>query len=123
MQCLFDNSNVLRVSNTANATGVTVNFENVEWTYENAPASDWGWAGLVIYQPSSTDAGMSGDSSKIATWTFKFKNCRYNGVKVNAVNFGEHNQVIYAYNFNKTGLITDITDLGVTVEFESITHP
>lgn len=40
-----DNSNVLRVSNTANATGVTVNFENVEWTYENGLTfNDWRWA-------------------------------------------------------------------------------
>ena len=114
-----DNSNPLRLANYTNATGVTVLFEDVDWTYENSLSSeDWGWAGLIIYQPSSTDAGLTGDASYVSTWTFKFKNCRYNGVKVDSVNFGEHNQVIYAYNFNKTGLITDITELGVTVEFE-----
>ena len=41
-----DKSNLLRLANYTNATGVTVNFENVEWTYENAPASDWGGAGF-----------------------------------------------------------------------------
>ena len=55
-----DNSNVLRVSNYANATGVTVNFENIEWTYENGVSkNDWRWAGLVIYQPASADSGLS----------------------------------------------------------------
>lgn len=101
-----DNSNVLRVSNTANATSVTVNFENIEWTYENGLSfNNWGWAGLVIYQPYSTDAGYHADYSKMATWTFNFKNCKYNGVKVTANNFGEHNQVMYMYNINGDGQI------------------
>lgn len=95
-----DNSNILRLANTANATGVTINFENVDWTYENAPASEWKWAGLVIYQPYSTDAGYHADYSKMSTWTFNFKNCKYNGVKVTENNFGEHNQVVYMYNIN-----------------------
>ena len=112
-----DKSNLLRLANYTNATGVTVNFENVEWTYENAPASDWGWAGLVIYQPSSTDVALNGDTSKIATWTFNFKNCKYNGEVVDAVNYGEHNQVIYGYDINRTGSVSDISSI-VTVNFE-----
>ena len=100
-----DNSNILRVSNTANATGVTVNFENVEWTYENATANKWKWAGLIIYQPYSTDAGYHADYTNMATWTFNFKNCKYNGVKVTANNFGEHNQVMYMYNINGDGQV------------------
>lgn len=112
-----DKSNLLRLANYTNATGVTVNFENVEWTYENAPASDWGWAGLVIYQPSSTDVALGGDTSKIATWTFNFKNCKYNGEVVDAVNYGEHNQVIYGYDINRTGNVSDISSI-VTVNFE-----
>ena len=112
-----DKSNLLRLANYTNATGVTVNFENVEWTYENAPASDWGWAGLVIYQPSSTDVALNGDTSKIATWTFNFKNCKYNGEVVDAVNYGEHNQVIYGYDINRTGNVSDISSI-VTVNFE-----
>lgn len=112
-----DKSNLLRLANYTNATGVTVNFENVEWTYENAPASDWGWAGLVIYQPSSTDVALNGDTSKIATWAFNFKNCKYNGEVVDAVNYGEHNQVIYGYDINRTGSVSDISSI-VTVNFE-----
>lgn len=112
-----DKSNLLRLANYTNATGVTVNFENVEWTYENATASDWGWAGLVIYQPSSTDVALVGDTSKIATWTFNFKNCKYNGEVVDAVNYGEHNQVIYGYDINRTGNVSDISSI-VTVNFE-----
>ena len=112
-----DKSNLLRLANYTNATGVTVNFENIEWTYENAPASDWGWAGLVIYQPSSTDVALGGDTSKIATWTFNFKNCKYNGEVVDAVNYGEHNQVIYGYDINRTGNVSDISSI-VTINFE-----
>ena len=112
-----DKSNLLRLANYTNATGVTVNFENVEWTYENAPASDWGWAGLVIYQPSVSDVALNGDTSKIATWTFNFKNCKYNGEVVDAVNYGEHNQVIYGYGINRTGNVSDISSI-VTVNFE-----
>ena len=112
-----DKSNVLRLSNYTNATGVTINFENVEWTYENAEASDWAWAGLIIYQPSSSDAALNGDNTKLATWKFNFKNCKYNGELVNSVSFGEHNQVLYGYNMNKDGAVSDISSIA-TVTFE-----
>ena len=116
-----NNSNALRLANYTNATDVTVNFENVAWTYENTPnkdAADWGWAGLIIYQPASSDVALSGDLSKIQTWTFNFKNCKYNGVKVTENNFGEKNQVFYLYNINKTGGITDPVANGLTLNFE-----
>ena len=114
-----DNSNVLRVANYANATGVTVNFENIEWTYENGLTSDdWRWAGLVIYQPATTDAGLSGDLTAMKTWTFNFKNCKYNGVKVNSNNFGEHNQVVYLYNVGNDRSIKDAAENGFVLNFE-----
>jgi len=112
-----DKSNVLRLSNYTNATGVTVNFENVEWTYENAPVSDWAWAGLIIYQPSATDAALNGDTSKLATWKFNFKNCKYNGEAVNSVNYGEHSQVMYGYGINHDNNVSDISGIA-TVSFE-----
>lgn len=113
-----DNSNVLRVSNYANATGITVNFENIEWTYENTlTQNDWRWAGLVIYQPSSGDAGLSGDLTAMKTWKFNFKNCKYNGVKVTENNFGEHNQVFYLYNVGNTRAITDPVENGLKLNF------
>lgn len=113
-----DNSNVLRVSNTANATGVTVNFENVEWTYENGLTfNDWRWAGLIIYQPYSTDSGLSGDLTAMKTWKFNFKNCKYNGVKVNANNFGQHNQVFYLYCVGTSGSIKDASAEGLVLNF------
>ena len=112
-----DKSNMLRMANYTNATGVTINFENVEWTYENAPASDWSWAGLMIFQPSGNDAALSGDTSKIATWTVNVKNCKYNGEKVTSNNFGEHNQVVYLYDINRTGAVTD-ADSVMTINFE-----
>lgn len=96
-----DNSNILRLANTANATGVTVNFENVEWTYENGLTSDeWGWAGLIIYQPYGSDIALGGELAAMKTWTFNFKNCKYNGIKVTENNFGNgnHNQVFYLHN-------------------------
>lgn len=116
-----NNSNVLRLANYTNATGVTVNFENVEWTYENTPnkdAADWGWAGLIIYQPAGGDIALGGDLSKIETWTFNFKNCKYNGVKVTENNFGEKNQVFYLYNIGGSGSISDPVAVGLTLNFE-----
>ena len=114
-----DNSNILRVSNYGNATGVTVNFENIDWTYENGLTSDdWRWAGLVIYQPASTDSGLSGDLTAMRTWKFNFKNCKYNGVKVTANNFGEHNQVFYLYNVGNDRSIKDAAAEGFTLTFE-----
>lgn len=114
-----DNSNILRLANTANATGVTVTFENVEWTYENSlTTNDWRWAGLVIYQPYGTDKGLASDLSAMETWTFKFKNCKYNGVKVTENNFGEHNQVFYIYNMGNDGSIKDAVAEGLNVTFE-----
>lgn len=115
-----NNSNALRLANYKNATGVTVNFENVSWTYENTPnkdAADFGWAGLIIYQPATTDVALGGDLSKVQTWTFNFKNCKYNGVKVTENNFGEKNQVFYLYNVGNTGGITDPVENGLTLNF------
>ena len=115
-----NNSNALRLANYKNATGVTVNFENVSWTYENTPnieSADFGWAGLIIYQPATTDVALGGDLSKVQTWTFNFKNCKYNGVKVTENNFGKKNQVFYLYNINKTGAITDPVENGLVLNF------
>jgi hypothetical protein len=104
-----DNSNVIRMANYLNSENVTINFENVEWTYENASpdGSDWGWAGLMIFQPASQDVALAGDISKIATWKVNVKNCKYNGKKVTVNNFGEHNQVVYLYNVGNTGAVSD----------------
>jgi hypothetical protein len=114
-----DNSNVLRLANTANATGVTVNFENVEWTYENGLTSnEWGWAGLIIYQPYGTDVALSGDLNAMKTWTFNFKNCKYNGVKVTENNFGNenHNQVFYMHKVGGVTLADPVAG-GLTLNF------
>ena len=111
-----EKSNILRLANYTNASGVTVNFENIDWTYENGGSSDFGWAGLIIYQPASNDAALGGDTTKIATWTFNFKNCKYNGEIVDSVNFGEHSQVIYGYGINGGG-ISDLSSI-VTINFE-----
>ena len=116
-----NNSNALRLANYTNATGVTVNFENVSWTYENTPnieSADWGWAGLIIYQPASSDVALGGDLSKVQTWTFNFKNCKYNGVKVTENNFGEKDQVFYLYNVGNTGAIADPVANGLRLNFE-----
>lgn len=113
-----DNSNVLRISNTSNASGVTVNFENIEWNYENGLSfNDWRWAGLIIYQPYSTDSGLSGDLTAMKTWKFNFKNCKYNGVKVNANNFGQHNQVFYLYCVGTSGSVKDASAEGLVLNF------
>ena len=115
-----NNSNALRLANYKNATGVTVNFENVAWTYENTPnieSADFGWAGLIIYQPASTDVALGGDLSNVQTWTFNFKNCKYNGVKVTENNFGEKNQVFYLYNVGDTRAIADPVAEGLTLNF------
>ena len=117
-----NNSNILRLSNNIDATGVTVNFENIDWTYENTPnkeVADWACAGLIIYQPwLSTDSGFNGDLSVMKTWKFNFINCKYNGVKVNANNFGEKNQVFYMYNIGNDGNISDPVGSGLKLTFK-----
>ena len=114
-----DNSNALRLANLSNATGVTVNFENIEWTYENSlTSSDWSWAGLIIYQPYSTDNGLNGNLDAMKTWTFNFKNCKYNGVKVTENNFGEHNQVFYLYNVGNDGSIKNPVTNDLVLNFD-----
>lgn len=112
-----NNTNVIRLANYTNATGVTINFENVSWTYENADTSDPTWAGLLIFQPAATDAALVGDTSKIATWTVNVKDCVYNGVKVNSNNFGNINQVAILYNVNGSGAVTDASST-FTINFE-----
>ena len=123
--CQFDlnvnNSNVLRLSNYLNASNVTVEFENVEWNYENGSpeGSNWDYAGLVIYQAVGADHAFAGDYTELKTWKFSFKNCKYNGEKVNANNFGEHNQVLYMYGLNGSNVATNPADIeGLTVTFE-----
>ena len=121
--CKFDinmaTSNVMRLSNYKNAENVEILFDNVEWTYENVgyESSDIDYAGLILYQPASTDVALEGDTSKIKTWTFRFKNCTYNGEKVTDVNFGLPEQVMYMYNIGKTKEVTNPTDLGINVLF------
>ena len=112
-----DNTNPLRLANYLNAENVTITFENCDWNYENGLSfNDWNWAGLAIYQPAMADIALNGDMSKIATWKFKIKNCRYNGVKVTENSFGQHNQVVYFYNVNRSNAVTE--PVGVTIEFE-----
>ena len=116
-----NNSNILRLANYTNATGVTVNFENIEWTYENTPnkeSADWAWAGIIIYQPAYGDVAKDGDLSKIQTWKFTFKNCKYNGVKVTSNNFGEHSQVFYLYNVGNDGSVKNPVAEGLDITFE-----
>lgn len=95
-------SNVMRLSNYKNATGVTVMFDNVDWTYENKTYSseDAAWAGLLLYQPAGGDVALTGDLGALETWTFVFKNCKYNGVKVTDNNFGTIKQAMYLYDVN-----------------------
>lgn len=114
-----NNSNVLRLANYLNAKNVVVNLENIEWTYEEGTpeGADWDYAGLAIYQPSSTDHALNGDYTEISTWTINVKNCKYNGVKVTANNMGEHNQVVYAYGVNNQNTVIDPTTIGITVNF------
>lgn len=113
-----NNSNIVRFANRANAENVTVHFKNVNWNYETAPNAenaDWGWAGLVIFQPWKANEG----TEKFATWKFIFENCKYNGVKVTGNNTGEHNQVMYLYNMDGTGSITgpEVVE-GLSLEFK-----
>ena len=116
-----DNSNILRLANYLNAENVKVTFENCDWTYENGLSfKDWNWAGLVIYQPAGADVALNGDLSKLASWSFKFKNCRYNGIKVTENNFGEHNQVFYLYNVGNTKKVENPVEkiAGIDITFE-----
>ena len=114
-----DNSNILRLANYMNSENVEVVFENIDWTYENSLTQQaWGYAGLVIYQPASQDVALGGDLSKIKTWSFRFKNCRYNGEKITANNFGEHSQAFYLYNIGGNSAVAEPVAAGLNVIFE-----
>lgn len=115
-----DNTNVLRMANYLNAENVSIIFDNCDWTYENGlTKNDWRWAGLLIYQPAGSDIALNGDLSKLKTWTLRFRNCRYNGVKVTENAFGEHSQVSYLYNIGNGGAVTDPTAVeGLRMIFE-----
>ena len=105
-----ENSNVMRIANYANSKNITINFENVEWTYENAGKTDFRYAGLLLYQPANTDAMLESpaNSEALSTMRINFKNCKYNGELVSSVNLGEHNQVAYIYNAGNAKQIEDI---------------
>ena len=115
-----ETSNVLRISNIANASNVTVTFENVDWDYAQYNGTDFSYGGLVMYQAYGADVAYSKATTPtddyIKTWNFVFKNCKYNGTKVTENNYGEEAQVIYAYDVMTNGK-TDATSL-FTVTFE-----
>lgn len=114
-----DKSNVFRISNYTNASNVTIVFDNVEWNYENSTTTDFSWAGLLMYQAvSGKDNAFSGGLDEMKTWTFKFKNCKYNGEKITSNNFGEHSQVFYVYGYNGTSVTVDPEELGFNLVFE-----
>lgn len=115
-----DNSNILRLANYLNSKNVEILFDNVEWSYENSISTDyWEYAGLVIYQPASSDVALNGDYSNISTWKFIFKNCKYNGVKITENNFGEHNQAFYMYGLNNVKEVIDPVSVeGLNIEFK-----
>lgn len=121
--CKFDlnvaNSNVLRMSNYHNAENVTVIFDNVSWNYEGVGGSedDFAWAGLMLFQPAGGDISLTGDLSKIKTWTIKIRNCKYNGAKVASNNFGAHNQCVYVYNVGGDKSMEDGSKI-FTMKFE-----
>ena len=118
-----NNSNIVRMSNAGDADNVTITFDNIDWSYEDSPesttADGWKWAGLILFQayPNSTDASYVGDDSHIKTWKIVIKNCRYNGTKVTASNWGEHCQIGMVYNIGGTKAAADIATV-IPVSFE-----
>ena len=110
-----ENSNVMRIANYANSKNITINFENVEWTYENAGKTEdtnFRYAGLLLYQPANTDAMLESpaNAEALKTMRINFKNCKYNGELVSSVNLGQHNQVAYLYNAGNAKQIEDINN-------------
>ena len=114
-----ENSNVMRISNYANSKNITINFENVEWNYEDAGKTDFTYGGLLLYQPASTDSMLANpaNTEAIETMTINFKNCKYNGEPVSEVNIGQHNQIAYIYNAGNNKQIEDLAIYGVTINF------
>lgn len=116
-----ENSNIMRLSNYANSDNVTITFKNIEWNYENIETAEenWNWAGLIIYQPAGKDEVLNGNFEHLKTWKFNFIDCKYNGEKVTANNFGEHSQVFYLYNVNNEKNITNPEEIeGISINFE-----
>lgn len=115
--CYFEKvSNVLRLSNHFNSTGITVNIENVEvgeWD------SDPGWAGLIIledYLPYNKQAGDVANANVFGDGkiTINIKNLVYKGQKIMPENLADvvatrnaDTQVIYMWNNYETGASAD----------------
>ena len=114
-----ENSNVMRIANYANSKNITINFENVEWNYEDAGKTDFTYAGLLLYQPAQNDAMLQNpaNAEAISTMTINFKNCKYNSELVSSVNLGEHNQIAYIYNAGNARQIENLATYGVTINF------
>lgn len=110
-------SNVMRVSNIGDAKNVTITFKNIDWTYENKDSKDTEdavWAGLLLFQPwpAASDAAFrSVDLSSAKTWKFVFDNCRYNGKKVTANNFGSISQLLIGYTFGQGDDVDDLYEI------------
>ena len=98
-------SNVLRVSNRTNATGVTINIENVTVDHWD---SDPDWAGLIIFEDYVNRADTVATENVFAPekMTVNIKNLVYDGKKVTIPTGGlkeivgsrDENQVLYIWN-------------------------
>ena len=98
-------SNVLRMSNRTNATGVTINIENVTVDHWD---SDPDWAGLVIFEDYVNRADTVATENVFAPekMALNIKNLVYNGKKVTVPTGGlkeiigtrDENQVAYIWN-------------------------
>ena len=109
-------SNVLRLSNYKNVDNVKVIFENINWTYENVPYAEdnLAWAGLIIYQPAGEDSALKGDLSHLNTWSFEFRNCKYNGRLITENEFGKISNAIYLYDINNSKVSEDPKGLNIS---------
>ena len=115
--CYFEKvSNVLRLSNHFNSTGITVNIENVEvgeWD------SDPDWAGLIILEDYLSYNKQAGDVAAANVFgdgkiTINIKNLVYKGQKIMPENLADvvatrnaDTQVIYMWNNYETGASAD----------------
>lgn len=98
-------SNVLRVSNRTNATGVTINIENVTVDHWD---SDPDWAGLIIFEDYVNRADTVATENVFAPEkiTVNIKNLVHDGKKVTIPAGGlkeiagsrDENQVLYVWN-------------------------
>ncbi|MCQ2576362.1 MAG: hypothetical protein MJ162_06425 [Treponema sp.] len=104
----MSSSEIIRVSNRTNANNVTLNFENLDWAYDETHASyDVDYSSILMYQPWESASKRTleireAELTAFNSWTMNFKNCSYKGEKVTANEYPSAKALAFIYDMDTT---------------------